>query len=75
MIADPPEGYCDCGRRLRGHPPLPPVKPLRSWMAERSDTEDTIARRAAAEAARPNRVEPEVRKRRPKGEGLYSWDR
>lgn len=75
MIADPPEGYCDCGRRLAGHPPLPKVKPLRSWMAERSDSEDTIARRAAAEAARPNRVEPEVRKRRPKGEGLYSWDR
>lgn len=75
MIADPPEGYCDCGRRLRGHPPLPRVRPLRSWHAERSDSEDTAKRRRAAEANYANRVQPKVRKRRPKGEGMYSWDR
>lgn len=30
-----PRGYCECGRRLATHPPLPKPKPLTSWHASR----------------------------------------
>ena len=37
-------GRCDCGRSLRGHPPLPRREPLVSWKAAR-ETDPTLAYR------------------------------
>jgi hypothetical protein len=67
-------GLCECGQPIETHDPLPAPTPLRSWHALRSETADTLSRRAAAEANRANRVEPEVR-RRATGDGLWGWRR